>query len=121
MRVLAVDDDIDFLEVLREQFTQAGIDIATADSGPRALEMLETERFDVAVIDLVMPVMDGRALARHIRARPRHASLPVVMMTHMSNIGRIDPADPTEVSHFVNKMGEPAWLIRFLEQLAGRT
>src|SRR5205085_2897350 len=89
MRVLAVDDDDDFLEVLRWQLEHAGIETRTASSGQVALQLLETERFDAALVDLVMPAMDGRALVRHIRARPRHADLPIVMMTHMSNIGRI--------------------------------
>ena len=120
MRVLAVDDDDDFLEVLRWHLEQAGIETRTASSGQDALDLLEAERFDAALVDLIMPVMDGRALVRHIRARPRHADLPIVMMTHMSNVGRIDPAEPLDARHFVNKMGEPAWLIHMVRELAGR-
>jgi CheY-like chemotaxis protein len=120
MRILAVDDDPDFLEVLQWHFEQAGIETRIASSGRAALELIETEHFDVALVDFIMPAMDGRTLVRHIRARPRHADLPVVMMTHMSNVGRIDPPQPDDAHHFVNKLGEPAWLIHYVRELAGR-
>jgi two-component system cell cycle response regulator len=120
MRVLAVDDDGDFLDLLQSYFLEAGIDLATCTSGPRALAMLEEQAFDVVMVDLVMPVMSGRALARHIRGRPRHADLPIVMMTQMSNVPFITAATPGDANHFVNKGGEPSWLIHFVTDLAGR-
>ncbi len=120
MRILAVDDDMDFLELLEAQFRGAGIDLTTCTSGPRALTLLEERPYDVVMVDLVMPVMDGRALAKRIRRRPRHASLPIVMMTHMSNVGFIDGAASVDTHHFVNKGGEPATLIQLVSHLAGR-
>lgn len=120
MRILAVDDDADFLELLEFQFRDAGIDLTTCTSGPRALMLLEQHPFDVVMVDLMMPVMDGRALARHIRGRPRHAGLPIVMMTQMANVSFIAAAGPGDTNHFVNKGGEPAWLIHLVSHLAGR-
>jgi CheY-like chemotaxis protein len=121
MHILAVDDDPDFLEVLQWHFERVGISVSTATSGPEALQLLDIERFDVAMVDLIMPGMDGRALVRHIRARPRHASLPIVMMTHMSNVARIDPPEPNDSRYIVNKTGEPAWLISFVRGLSGES
>jgi CheY-like chemotaxis protein len=120
MRILAVDDDSDFLELLEEQFRGAGIDLTTCTSGPRALTLLEERPYDVVMVDLIMPVMDGRALAKRIRRRPRHASLPIVMMTHMSNVGFIDAAAAGDSHHFINKGGEPASIIQLVSHLAGR-
>jgi two-component system chemotaxis response regulator CheY len=120
MRILAVDDDADFLEVLEAHFRGAGIDLTTCTSGPRALDLLEECRYDVVIVDLVMPVMDGRALAKRIRRRPRHAGLPIVMMTHMSNVGFIDGRGAVDCHHFVNKGGEPGSIIQLVSHLAGR-
>jgi CheY-like chemotaxis protein len=120
MRILAVDDDADFLELLELEFRGAGIDLTTCTSGPRALTLLEERPYDVVMVDLVMPVMDGRALARRIRRRPRHASLPIVMMTHMANVGFIDAASGGDTHHFINKGGEPACIIQLVSHLAGR-
>jgi two-component system, chemotaxis family, chemotaxis protein CheY len=120
MRILAVDDDTDFLDLLQTEFRGAGIDLTTCTSGPRALTLLEQQPFDAVMVDLVMPVMDGRALARHIRGRPRHAGLPIVMMTHMANVSFIAAAGNGDSNHFVNKGGEPACLIDLVSRLAGR-
>jgi two-component system chemotaxis response regulator CheY len=120
MRILAVDDDADFLELLELQFRGAGIDLTTCTSGPRALTLLEEGPYDVVMVDLVMPVMDGRALARRIRRRPRHAGLPIVMMTHMANVGFIDAAGGVDTHHFINKGGEPGSIIQLVSHLAGR-
>jgi CheY-like chemotaxis protein len=120
MRILAVDDDVDFLEVLRLQFGQAGIDVVTCTSGNAALRLLEEQKFDVAVVDLMMPIMDGNVLCRHIRGKIRHADLPIVMMTHMGNVPFIRAANPGHTIHFVNKQGEPAWLIQLVSDLSGR-
>ena len=120
MRILAVDDDADYLELLENQLAEAGIDLTTCTSGSRALHLLDQQLFDVVIVDLMMPVMDGRTLARLIRGRPKHADLPIVMMTHMGNVGSIGAARPGDTNHFINKGGEPTWLIQLLAQLAGR-
>jgi CheY-like chemotaxis protein len=120
MRILAVDDDSDFLELLEGEFRGAGIDLTTCTSGSRALALLEEEPYDVVMVDLVMPTMDGRTLARRIRRRPRHADVPIVMMTHMVNVSSIGDAARGGANYFVNKGGEPSWLIQLATQLAGR-
>ena len=120
MRILAVDDDADFLEILRFHFGRAGIDMVTCNSGPVALRLLDEQSFDVAMVDLMMPVMDGNVLCRHIRGKPSHADLPIVMMTHMGNVPFIRAASPGDTSQFVNKEGEPAWLIQLVSDLSGR-
>jgi DNA-binding response OmpR family regulator len=120
MRILAVDDDEDFLEILRLQFGQAGIDVVTCTSGNAALRLLEEQKFDVAVVDLMMPIMDGNVLCKHIRGKSHHADLPIVMMTHMGNVRFIRAASPGDTSHFVNKDGEPDWLIQLVRDLSGR-
>lgn len=119
MRVLVVDDDEDFLDVLLAIFRAEGIDMVACTSGAQALRRLDEEQFDVVVLDLVMPVMNGRAVARHIRERSRHADLPVVMMTSMSNVPKIG-SSPGYADHFVNKSGEPGALIRLINSLSGR-
>jgi PAS domain S-box-containing protein len=68
-RVLVVDDEADITELLRALLEGAGYDVATAESGAVALEMLDTARFDAIVSDLRMPDIDGAALWRIVRER----------------------------------------------------
>jgi len=65
-RVLVVDDEIELSALMRDMLEAAGYDVATAESGMVALEMLATARFDAIVSDLRMPDMDGAALWRAV-------------------------------------------------------
>lgn len=68
-RILVVDDEEEIALMMREMLEHAGYDVATAESGALALEMLAEARFDVVVSDLHMPDMDGASLWREIRSR----------------------------------------------------
>jgi two-component system NtrC family sensor kinase len=72
-RLLVVDDEADLAALMRDMLEGAGYDVATAESGAIALELLDTARFDAIVSDLRMPDMDGAALWREICAH--HAAL----------------------------------------------
>jgi signal transduction histidine kinase/DNA-binding response OmpR family regulator len=80
-RVLIVDDNATNLRVLSAQLAAWGLLGTTADGAAAALALLETEDFDVAVLDLHMPDGDGLALAREIRANPRLDRLPLVLLS----------------------------------------
>jgi PAS domain S-box-containing protein len=68
-RVLVVDDEAEIADLMREMLESAGYEVATAESGAVALELLETARFDAIVSDLRMPDMDGAALWRAVGQR----------------------------------------------------
>jgi PAS domain S-box-containing protein len=68
-RVLVVDDETELVGVMREMLESAGYEVATAESGAVAFELLATARFDAIVSDLRMPDMDGAGLWREVSAR----------------------------------------------------
>lgn len=68
-RVLVVDDETELVELMRDMLESAGYEVASAESGAVALELLATVRFDAIVSDLRMPDMDGAALWREVSAR----------------------------------------------------
>jgi DNA-binding NtrC family response regulator len=59
IRLLLVDDEIGYLEVLSKRFSKRNIDVTTASSGQEAIQLLRRNDFDVAVVDLKMTDMDG--------------------------------------------------------------
>jgi two-component system OmpR family response regulator len=59
LRVLVVDDEADFLETIIKRLQRRKIDARGVDGGKKALEIVENERFDVVVLDILMPGMDG--------------------------------------------------------------
>jgi DNA-binding response OmpR family regulator len=83
-RILLVDDDPSLLVVLAEQLHDDGYEVATARDGQEALRRLEAGWPDLILLDLMMPKVDGLALARQIKAS---ADLPIIVLS------AIDTAD----------------------------
>jgi DNA-binding NtrC family response regulator len=59
IRLLLVDDEVGYLEVLSKRLTKRNLDVTTASSGQEAIQLLRRNDFDVAVVDLKMSDMDG--------------------------------------------------------------
>ncbi len=68
-RILVVDDEPEIAQLMRDMLESAGYEVASAESGAVALELLDAARFDAVVSDLRMPDMDGAALWRQVGAR----------------------------------------------------
>src|ERR1022692_10095 len=83
-RFLIVDDDANTLASLSRAFRLAGEEATIADSGPRALELLRSQSFDLIFSDVVMPGMDGIALLGKIRAMG--VTTPVVMISGQATV-----------------------------------
>jgi CheY-like chemotaxis protein len=80
-RILLVEDDSGIRESVAECLEIEGYEVAALSNGPDALEWLSREIPDVLLVDLVMPVMNGGELLERVRADPRLASVPAVLMT----------------------------------------
>ena len=78
MKILIVDDDPNILELVSIQLTQAGYEVQKASNGFEALELLNEGYPDLAVVDVMMPGMDGYTLTRKIRAK---TDIPVLLLT----------------------------------------
>jgi DNA-binding NtrC family response regulator len=78
-KVLLVDDEEEFVETLAERMRTRGMEVSTSNSGADALNLVDNEDFDVVVLDLKMPGIDGLdALQRIKRRRP---DIQVVLLT----------------------------------------
>lgn len=78
-KVLLVDDRVEFLNTLMERMRSRGYQAVGAGSGAEALEAVAGQSFDVVVLDMVMPVMDGIETLRRLRqAAPE---VPVIVLT----------------------------------------
>lgn len=80
-RILVVDDTPRNRKLLADLLTASGYEVVLAASGPEALQRLADDPPDLVLLDVVMPEMSGYDVCRAIRARPRSAVLPVVMVT----------------------------------------
>ncbi len=78
-RVMFVDDEAGFTDIMRKRLTRRGFDVVTASSGAEAVRIMRNNEFDVVVIDLKLEDMDGIELIRILRLMD--PDLPVVMLT----------------------------------------
>jgi CheY-like chemotaxis protein len=112
--ILVVDDDPLVSEIYRT-FLEPRFEVATAENGAVALEVLGRRPVDLAIVDVHMPVMNGAELVRAMRADPRWERLPVI----------IETSDPTaldaplwstlRVSRVMDKQGFASWLDEILK------
>jgi CheY-like chemotaxis protein len=69
-RIVVADDDPDIAEIFRQVLEDEGYAVATAGDGARALALVERARPALVLADLLMPALDGAALARRVAALP---------------------------------------------------
>jgi two-component system sensor histidine kinase/response regulator len=80
-RILVVEDNELNQEVARDLLMLAGVTVECAGNGAQALEFLARNKYDLVLMDMQMPVMDGITATRQIRLQPAFAALPIIAMT----------------------------------------
>jgi CheY-like chemotaxis protein len=80
-RILIVEDEPTVAKLVRRMVERSGFEASLAMNGQEALALLARERADLVLMDVAMPLLDGIETTRAIRADPRTAHLPVVMVT----------------------------------------
>jgi len=81
MRVLVAEDNVINQMIIEELLTSAGMEATIAENGVTALEKLKNGAFDVVLMDIQMPELDGLAATVQIRADSRYENIPVIAMT----------------------------------------
>jgi DNA-binding NtrC family response regulator len=78
-KVLIVDDEKDFLDIMAERMSARSMDVSTATSAEKALKMVLKKDYDAVIMDLMMPEMDGfKALKLFRETRP---DVPIILLT----------------------------------------
>ena len=80
-KILLIDDDAKIVNLEKTILTQGGFEVETALDGAEGLQKLKTGQYDVIVLDIMMPAMDGYEVARKIKQMDSHKSVPIVMVT----------------------------------------
>ncbi|WP_284646523.1 response regulator transcription factor [Paenibacillus silviterrae] len=105
--ILVVDDDLNILELVRLHLTSWRYQVKTADSGERALQLLD-ETIDLAIVDVMMPGLDGIALTEKLK---KEWDLPVLMLTAKGELEDKREAFTVGVDDYVTKPFEPEELL----------
>ena len=118
--VLVVDDDDSIREITQLALEAvAGWHVLTAGSGAAALELAQEHRPDAVLLDLMMPVMDGRATFHALRADERTAHIPIVLVTAKLPVGETHAWDDLAVAGVIAKPFSPMTLGTEVASLLG--
>lgn len=102
-RLLIVDDVSDNRAILLRRFERRGFEVIEADGGAKALELINTQAFDVVLLDVMMPEIDGIEVLKRVRERFSPVELPVIMVTAKSESEDIVGALELHANDYVTK------------------
>ena len=80
-KILAVDDEKHILRLVQINLEKAGYDVYTGSNGQEAVEKTREVSPDLIVMDVMMPIMDGFEALKTLKADPKTATIPVIMLT----------------------------------------
>jgi diguanylate cyclase (GGDEF)-like protein/PAS domain S-box-containing protein len=104
LRHLLVIDDDNFLRTTASLvLSRAGYRTTLVQHGPEAVELLQTQDFDLILLDVMMPDVDGYEVCRRMRATTRGATVPILMLTGLDDTASIDKAFECGATDFVTK------------------
>jgi CheY-like chemotaxis protein len=118
-KILIVDDDELVLIALAELLRPQGYEVHTVSSGSQALQELGVDGYDLLILDIIMPEMDGFELCRRIRKREKYKETPIVFLTAKSREEDRRQGMEAGANLFLSKPIAPEKLIELISDALG--
>lgn len=119
-RVLIVDDNPSIVRLIEVNLEYEGYDTLLAYDGQHALEVLRDHFPDLVILDLLMPHLDGWGVLSAMKKDPRTSSIPVIMLTAMSQKENLKRGWEMGVEEYLTKPFNPSRLIQAVEKALGK-
>jgi len=117
MKILLVDDNADFVRLLKEALMTSGYDVETAEDGLEACEALASPDIDLIISDLRMPRLDGIKLHSFARKTHRYKNTKFIFLSAYKDVYRSIPGLNSVSDFFLDKTTETVSLVKFIDQL----
>jgi len=79
--ILVIDDEADIVELVAYNMKKEGFDVETAHDGEEGLKKIDSKKYDLIFLDLMLPGIQGIELCKMIRGNPETSRLPIIMLT----------------------------------------
>lgn len=119
-RILVADDDVDIRELVEFKLSTMGHDIVAVGDGAAAVEACRAQKPDLAVLDVMMPGVSGLDAIREIRADPRLADLPVILLTARAQESDVETGFGSGADDYITKPFSPRELAARVETLLAK-
>lgn len=101
-KILLIDDEVDFLEIMAQRIEAWGYEVIGAQSGSEGIEAVENDKPNIVILDYMLPDMDGIAVLKKIRKINK--KIPVIMLTAHPDIKSMKASDELKVSAYIPKL-----------------
>ncbi|MBU2109527.1 response regulator [Patescibacteria group bacterium] len=91
-KILAIEDETRLQKMLEEIFKQGGFELFSANDGVSGLKLAEEKMPDIILLDLILPKKNGFDVLKELKANPRLAKIPVVVLTNLEGAQDIEKA-----------------------------
>lgn len=116
-KVLLIEDDKTFIDLLRNKCIDAGFDIEVAENGAQGLKLAIESHPNVIVTDLTMPIMDGFEFLKQLREDSWGKKVPVIILSNYGDFDRISKAlDIGAFYYLVKSDVEPKDVLSYIEK-----
>jgi len=116
-RVLIVEDEESLLKLETILLTVKGYEVTGTSTGKDALEKLSGDNFDLILLDIMLPDIDGYEVCRRIKEHPLHGTIPVVMLTARKSIEDQELGASCGADAYLTKPFKSAMIIEVIERL----
>jgi two-component system cell cycle response regulator DivK len=116
-RILVVEDQEDNRQILRDLLSNAGFEIVEAETGEEALVSASTQKPDLILMDIQLPILDGYEVTRRIKADPLLQAIPIIAVTSYALSGDEGKAREAGCNDYVTKPYSPRELLTKIRNL----
>ena len=118
-KVLIVDDELFNIDYLQQELEECNYDLVTAYNGTEALQKIKQELPDLVLLDLMMPVMDGFAVLRQVKADPDMRDIPVIIISAANNSRSIVKGIKLGAEDYITKPIDERLLLQKVKEFLG--
>ena len=118
-RILVVEDQEDLRAILRDFLSASGYAVIEAVDGAEGVAKATSERPDLVLMDIQLPVLDGYGATRRIKGLPGGAMIPIIAVSSFAMKGDEEKARAAGCDHYVTKPYSPMQLLRMIRGYLG--
>jgi len=116
-KILVVDDEPDIVTVIGKSLKDNGYEVIAAYNGQEALEKAKTEKPDLILLDLMLPIMDGYKVCGLLKNDTRYSKIPIILFTAKAQEKDIKLGEKVGADAYITKPFEPEVLFSKIKEL----
>ena len=116
-----VEDDPTLVEMYRVKFTESGFDLTVSGNGSEGLEIALKQPFDIILLDIILPGMDGFAILQELKKNAKTKATPVVMMSYLGQVADISRGKELGANDYLVKASfTPSQVVEKILSIVGK-